>query len=47
MVKVILRHSPDLNAKNTIGLTPLMQAKKCELTSIATLLTRAEAQQEC
>ena len=46
MVKVVFRHSPDLNAKNAIGLTPLMQAKKWELTSIVTLLTRAEAQQE-
>ena len=46
MVKTILRHSPDLNAKNAIGLTPLMQAKKWELTSIVTLHTRAAAQQE-
>ena len=46
MVKAVLRHSPDLNAKNALGLTPLMQAKKWKLTSITTLLTRAEAQQE-
>jgi ankyrin repeat protein len=43
MVKLVLRHNPDLKAKNAIGFTPLMQAKKWNLTSIATLLARAEA----
>jgi ankyrin repeat protein len=44
-VKLVLRHNPDLKAKNAIGLTPLMTAKKWELASIVALLTSAEAKQ--